>query len=302
MKVYRSEFRAMGGANEILVSAADERAAMSRMQLAAREVLRIEAKYSRYRDDSIISRINQAAGNGKFIECDDETSWLLGCANELYIESGGLFDATSGILRRAWDFSKPVLPTQDQLEPLLALVGWDKVERRGNAVRLTEKGMQLDFGGFGKEYAADRAVKVLKDHGVTSGYANLGGDICAVGPNPDGQPWLIGVSNPRVKGAIIATMPVARGALTTSGDYVNYFELGGRIYSHILNPKTGMPVNYWAQTTVRAPTALMAGALSTIAMLKESAATDFLAGALTPYLVVGLNGQIFSNQTLAQAA
>jgi FAD:protein FMN transferase len=302
MKVYRSQFSAMGGANEILVSAADERAAANAMRAAANEVLRIEAKYSRYRDDSIISQINQSAGSGEFIACDDETNWLLSCANELFIESGGLFDATSGILRRAWDFTKPVLPTQEALNSLLALVGWDKVERKGDSVRLTEKGMQLDFGGFGKEYAADRAVQVLKDHGVTSGYVNLGGDICAVGPDSDGKPWLIGVSNPRVHGAIIATMPVARGALATSGDYVKYFELGDRIYSHILNPKTGMPVNCWAQTTVRAPTAIMAGALSTIAMLKEAAAIDFLANALTPYLFVGQDAQIFSNQQLAQAA
>jgi FAD:protein FMN transferase len=302
MDMRRIHFRAMGSDNEVLVAAQDGAAAEVAMQAAAAEVQRIEAKYSRYRDDSIIGQINRAAGNGEFIACDDETNLLLGCANELYIESGGLFDATSGILRRAWDFSKPVLPTEETLAPLLALVGWDKVERNGNSVRLTEGGMQLDFGGFGKEYASDRAVRVLKDHGITSGYANLGGDICAVGPDPDGQPWLIGVANPRVKGEIIATMPVARGALATSGDYVKYFELGGRIYSHILNPKTGMPVNYWAQTTVRGPTAIMAGAISTIAMLKESSAIDFLANANTPYLFVGLNGQIFSNQKLTQAA
>jgi FAD:protein FMN transferase len=302
MDMRRIHFRAMGSVNEVLVAAQDKAATEVAMQAAAAEVQRIEAKYSRYRDDSIISQINKAAGNGEFIACDDETNWLLGCANELYIESDGLFDATSGILRRAWDFSKPVLPTEETLAPLLALVGWDKVERQGNTARLTENGMQLDFGGFGKEYAADCAVQVLKDHGITSGYVNLGGDICAVGPDPDGNPWLIGVSNPRVKGEIIATMPVARGALATSGDYVKYFELGGRIYSHILNPKTGMPVNYWVQTTVRAPTAIMAGALSTIAMLKEAAAIDFLANALTPYLFVGLDGQIFSNQQLAQAA
>lgn len=302
MDISRIHFRAMGSANEVLVAAHDRVAADVAMQAAAAEVLRVEAKYSRYRDDSIISQINHAAGNGEFIQCDDETNWLLGCANELYIESGGLFDATSGILRRAWDFSKPVLPTQDQLEPLLALVGWDKVERNGNAVRLTAEGMQLDFGGFGKEYAADRAVQVLKDHGITSGYVNLGGDVCAVGPDPDGKPWLIGVANPRLKGAIIATMPVAHGALATSGDSQKYIEVGGRHYCHILNPKTGMPVHCWAQTTVRAPTAIMAGAISTIAMLKESAAIDFLANANTPYLFVDLKGQFYSNQHLAQAA
>jgi FAD:protein FMN transferase len=302
MQVYRSNFQAMGGSNELVVAAATSSVAARATEAAAAEVLRIEAKYSRYRDDSIISQINQAAGNGEFIACDEETNWLLGCANELYMGSGGLFDATSGILRRAWDFKTPVLPSQHTLEALLALVGWDKVERQNGAVRLTQKGMEIDFGGFGKEYASDRAVKILEQHGITSGYVNLGGDICAVGPDPDGKPWLIAVSNPRQTGAIIATMPVSRGALATSGDYVKYFVLDGRNYSHILNPKTGMPVNYWAQTTVRAPTAILAGAISTIAMLKEAAAIDFLANANTPYLLVDLSGQFYSNQQLSKAA
>jgi thiamine biosynthesis lipoprotein len=300
MRVYRTDFSAMGGANELLVAAADEAAAVRAMEAAAKEVLRIQAKYSRYRDDSIVTRINRAAGNGDFIECDDETVWLLGAANELYGDSDGLFDATSGILRRAWDFAKPVVPSQESLAPLLALIGWDKVERKGNGVRLTQKGMEIDFGGFGKEYASDRAVQVLKDHGITSGYANLGGDICAVGPDPDGKPWLIGVGNPLKKGAVVATMPVAHGALATSGATEKYIEVDGRIYCHILNPKTGMPVNHWASTTVRAPTAIMAGAISTIAMLKEAAAIEFLKNAKTPYLFVDLNGQIFSNQPLSQ--
>ena len=302
MKVYRSTFNAMGCANEILAAAANATVAAQAMVAAAREVLRIEGKYSRYRDDSVVSEINHAAGNGQFIACDDETMWMLGCANELFIESNGLFDVTSGILRRAWDFKKAVLPRRETLSPLLELVGWEMVERTAMSVRLTKSGMEIDFGGFGKEYASDRAVQVLKDHGITSGYVNLGGDICAVGPDPDGKPWLIGVGNPRVKGAIIATIPVSAGAIATSGDGEKYLEVDGRIYCHVLNPKTGMPVNYWASTTVRAPTAIMAGAISTIAMLKEASAIDFLANANTPYLFVDLSGQFYSNQLLSKAA
>ncbi len=300
MKIFKTEFNAMGGANELVAAAADELSAARAMEAAAKEVLRIEAKYSRYRPDSVISRINQSAGNDTAVIYDEETNELLNAADGLYRQSDGLFDATSGILRRAWDFSKAQLPSQETLDPLLALVGWDKVDRSERAIRLTKKGMEIDFGGFGKEYAADRAAKVLSDYGITSGYVNLGGDICAVGPDPDGAPWLIGVGNPREKGAIVATMPVVRGALATSGDSEKYIEVDGRIYCHILNPKTGMPVNHWASATVRAPTAIMAGALTTIAMLKESSAIEFFKNSVTPFLFIDLNGQFFSNQSLSQ--
>jgi FAD:protein FMN transferase len=131
MQVYRLNFKAMGGGNELVVAAPCPSVAAQAIEAAAKEVLRIEAKYSRYREDSIVSQINQAAGNGEYISCDEETNWLLGCANELYMGSDGLFDATSGILRRAWDFKTPVLPSRHTLEALLALVGWEKVERFG---------------------------------------------------------------------------------------------------------------------------------------------------------------------------
>lgn len=292
----------MGCSNEILVATADKAAAVRATNAAAAEVLRIEAKYSRYQAGSVISQINQSAGHDSTVICDIETNKLLNFAGDLFRESDGLFDATSGILRRAWDFTKAEVPSREQLDPLLALVGWKKVERRDGAIRLPIAGMQLDFGGFGKEYAADRASLVLKEAGIAHGYVNLGGDFCVAGPQPGGEPWLIGVGNPRQHGAIVAKVPVTRGAIATSADSVKYFEIDGRRYCHILNPKTGMPVNYWAQTTVQAPTAIQAGAITTIAMLKEAAAIEFMDNASTPYLFVDLAGQFHSNQNLAQAA
>lgn len=292
----------MGCANEVVVAAADEASARRAIEAATAEVRRVEIKYSRYRTDSVISQINASAGNDRPVICDEETKILLNLAGELHRQSDGLFDATSGVLRRVWDFSTAQLPAQQDLEPLLDLVGWQRVERSGDNVRLPVAGMQLDFGGFGKEYASDRAAAVLRKLGVSHGYVNLGGDFCVVGPQPGDQPWLIGVGNPRQDGAIVAKIPVSHGAIATSGDSVKYFEIDGRRYCHILNPKTGMPVNFWAQTTVRARTALMAGAISTIAMLKEKAAIDFLKNSNTPYLFVDLCGQFHSNQHLAQAA
>lgn len=300
MQIFRTEFKAMGCAHEIIVASGGEEEAALAMQSAVREVQRIEEKFSRYRSDSVVAAINQAAGNGNYIACDPETIELLDIADKLHDASDGLFDATSGPLRHVWTFKKAEVPATAVLDAILPLIDWAKVERSGNGVRLALKGMEIDFGGFGKEYACDCAAKALTHHGIANGYVNLAGDIRAVGPKPDGQPWMIGVSNPRSPGAVIASIPLSHGALATSGDYEKYFELDGRRYCHVLNPHTGYPVNFWSSVSVCAATALQAGACSTIAMLKESGAEEFLHAASRPYLLINLAGQTFSNQTSMQ--
>jgi thiamine biosynthesis lipoprotein len=296
MKIYTSTFKAMGGLNDIVVAAQGEEHARHAMDAAVREVLRIESKYSRYRAGSVVARINEAAGRDTPVSCDPESIWLLNCAGELYRQSDGLFDATSGILRRAWDFSKPVLPSEQTLAPLLALVGWEGVELSEAAVRLTKPGMQIDFGGFGKEYAADRAARIISEFGIAHGYVSLGGDISVVGPQPDSSPWQIGVQNPRQRGQAIAKIEMSKGGLATSSDSEKYFDIGGQRYCHILNPKTGYPVHCWTSVSIKAPTALQAGCLSTIAMLKECAGPAFIRRSNCPSLFVDLDGQIFSNE------
>ncbi len=298
MKIYRTTFDAMGGSNEITIVADDEATATHAMRAAVAEVQRIQTKYSRYHNDaeSIVYRINQSAGRSEWIECDAETLHFFQIANDIYEISEGLFDITSGVLRKAWDFKREVMPTQEILAPLLALVDWRKLERRGNQVRLAEKNMQIDFGGFGKEYAADCAAQVLKVNRITFGYINLGGDIRAVGPQPDGQPWLIGVQNPRKKGEIVATFPLFQGGLATSGDSEKFFIKAGKRYCHILNPSTGYPVNCWSSVSIGAVTTLQAGVYSTVAMLMENKAEKFLAKSGCGFLLVDQQGQTILNQ------
>lgn len=291
----RKYFTAMGGDNEIVLVAPDDTLATLATEAAISEVLRIEGKYSRYRKDSELSQINSAAGKPSAIFCDEETVWLLNFADTLYRQSDGLFDITSGILRGAWDFSHAAVPSVDTLAPLLKLVGWEKIERHSNSIRLPLVGMEIDFGGFGKEYASDRAASVLSKMGITHGYVNLGGDICVIGPQPDGKPWLIGIQNPRRQGSVVATIPISRGALATSGDYEKYFSLNGKRYCHVLNPKTGYPVDYWSSVSVLAPLTIVAGSYSTITMLKESAGLQFLEEAQVPYLGVDVQAQVFTN-------
>ena len=295
MQHFGFEFAAMASRCEVRVAAPARDLAERWAQAAIDEVRRIEVKFSRYRDDSIVTRINRAAGAAP-VECDDETASLLDYAGTLHQQSDGLFDITSGVLRRAWDFRAAVVPTPEALAALLPLVGWRRVERDARRVRLPAAGMEIDFGGFGKEYAADRAAGAMQAAGAVSGFVDLGGDIRALGPQPDGAPWTIAIQHPRRAGATVASIPIAQGAVCTSGDYERYFERDGRRYCHILNPRTGMPVQRWQSITVVAPLAVAAGSLTTIGMLLESGAPAFLAQAGLPWLSVDRDGTVGAHQ------
>lgn len=277
---------------EVRVYALDEATARRWSDAAIAEVRRIEAKYSRYRPDSVISEINRAAGTSA-VSVDSETAGLLDFGAQLYAQSGGLFDLSSGILRRAWDFKAGRLPTQTALDELMPLVGWSKVQWDSRKILLPHVGMEIDFGGIGKEYAADRAATVIAEQGGQHGLVNLGGDVRLIGPHADDAPWRIAVQDPRGEpGQTIAYMNVAHGAMATSGDYERYFEHGGRRYSHLLNPLTGWPANDWRSVSVVAPICTAAGACATVAMLKPvDDALQFLNAQDVRYLAIDSSGQ-----------
>lgn len=281
----------MASQNTIELCAQHAETAHSVAQAMIAEVRRIEHKYSRYRDDSILSAINRRAGR-QALSVDDETSALLDYAQTCYQLSDGLFDITSGILRRAWNFQTAELPHPEQLSTLRPLIGWSRVHWQHPQFFLPVPGMEIDFGGFGKEYAADRAAAISIELGIKHGFINLGGDVRIVGPQADGSPWRIGIQHPRQPNAVIATIELIQGALATSGDYQRYFDRDGRRYCHVLNPYTGYPVDYWQSVTVTAPLCITAGTSSTIAMLSEDRAQTFLAEQKLRYLAVAADGSV----------
>lgn len=291
MFIHSHFFAAMASRCEIRLGAVNESAAQTLARRAMDEVRRIEVKFSRYLASSVVSRINAQAGHD-WVSCDNETMALLVFADTLFETSEGQLDITSGVLRRAWNFRQALLPTQDSLHALCQLVDWRSVQRQGRCVRLPRVGMELDFGGFGKEYAADCAAAVLQGQGVAHGYVNLGGDIRVLGPQPDGQPWTVGIQNPRVSNSLIASIAVSGGAIATSGDYERFFELDGRRYCHIFHPRSGWPVAYWRSVSVQAGSALHAGSLATVAMLKEAQALAFLDHQHVSYLAVDPQGRM----------
>jgi len=293
MHVLRQTFRAMAAEHTIELAHPDAGVAQRAAAAAIADVQRIEAKYSRYRDDSVTTRINRAAG-GAAVPIDSETAALLRYADQCHRLSGGRFDVTSGVLRRAWDFRRepPTLPDPHALADAVALIGWQDVEWSEHGVRLPRAGMEIDFGGIGKEYAADRAATLCLEAGVRHGLVNLGGDLRALGPQPDGSPWRVGIRHPRDRHAAIAGIDLTEGALATSGDYERYLEIDGTRYCHILDPRTGMPVRAWQSISVVAPLCVVAGSCATIAMLLENDATAFLDAQGVRWLGVDARGTL----------
>jgi thiamine biosynthesis lipoprotein len=155
-------------------------------------------------------------------------------------------------------------------------VGWDKVRWQRPRLVFGVPGMEIDFGGVVKEYAADRAATLCAEAAFRHGLIDLGGDIKIVGPHPDGTPWVVGIQHPRNPEAVMATLDLFHGAIATSGDYERFVEIDGRRYSHILSPRTGMPVNGLAGVSVAALECVVAGSATTIAMLMEDRGPEWL--------------------------
>lgn len=300
MQTLLFEFRAMGGPCSFHLRGTTEPLAALAAKRAIAEVRRIEAKFSRYLEDSVVSRINRAAGHAA-VQVDEETRQLLMFADQLWRQSDGLFDITSGVLRQAWNFSTRALPSPYLLADARSRIGWERVHIGEDRVRLADAGMEIDFGGFGKEYAADRAAVVLRESGIEHALVNLGGDLHALGDPaaPSTTPWSIDIQHPRPPAAhpmaSIARVSLQQGGLATSGDYERFIEVDGRRYCHILNPLTGWPVSVHQSISVLAPNATAAGALTTIAMLKEEGAIAWLDSQGASYLAVGHDGQVRTN-------
>jgi thiamine biosynthesis lipoprotein len=239
----------------------------------------------------VLSAINSSAG-GNAVALDAETGALLDYADACWKQSGGLFDITSGVLRNVWDFKSERPPSAARVREVLRRIGWDRVRRDARSVAL-EPGMEIDFGGIGKEYAADRAMAVAIDCGIRHGFVNLGGDIRVIGPQPGGAPWRVGIVHPREVARTIAHLELGEGGLATSGDYERFFEFEGRRYCHVLDPRTGWPPERCPQSvSVVAPLCTVAGSCSTIAMLHGEGAEAYLSGQGLAYLLVGNDGSL----------
>jgi thiamine biosynthesis lipoprotein len=289
----RYPFRAMGSPCELHLYG-ESRGEIDGVADAAKAlVLRIEHKYSRYRDDSVVAAINRSAGDPAGIEVDEETASLLDYAHTAYEQSGGLFDVTSGSLRRVWNFKSGRVPSRAEVTEALGRVGWSRVRWSRPRLVLPVAGMELDFGGFGKEYAVDCATDLCRARGVRHGMVDLGGDLRAIGPHPDGRPWIAGIRDPRAPERPMASIPLFSAGLATSGDYERCMIVDGVRYTHILDPRSGWPVTGLRSASVVAPQCLVAGTATTIALLKGArGGARFLDGLRLPNVRMDSEGRI----------
>jgi thiamine biosynthesis lipoprotein len=290
-QLFRERWKAMGSPCELQLFARDHDMSRRAAARATRDVERLEARYSRYQSTSFLSEINRVAARGGRIEVDDETAALLDYAASCHRESEGLFDVTSGVLRRAWRFERGEPPDTEQVQALLERVGWQRLSWARPWLAFPVAGLELDFGGVVKEYAADRAAALCREVGVASGLVNLGGDIAVIGPRPDGAPWRIGIRHPRDPRALLRTVELHSGALASSGDYERCIVFEGVRYGHILNPRTGWPVRHLASVSVLNELCVVAGSAATIAMLHEARGPAWLAASGMPSCWVDVHGE-----------
>jgi thiamine biosynthesis lipoprotein len=272
---WRASFAAMANPCEILCETSDEAIVRRIGALAMQEAARIERKFSRYRSDSIVHTIN--TGGGQPLMLDDETADLIDFGATLWQLSEGAFDLTSGVLRHAWRFdSRKALPSASTVAALRGRIGWQRVSWRRPELILPE-GMEIDFGGIGKEYAVDRAVALIQTAADKPVLVNFGGDLRAAGAPPREGAWQVGIESAAAPGRASQVIRLGAGALATSGATRHFIEVNGKRYGHIIDARTGWPTTDAPRSvTVAADTCSQAGVFTTLAMLQGANAEEFL--------------------------
>jgi thiamine biosynthesis lipoprotein len=271
---WKGTFMAMASPCDVLMEVEEKLLAQDILDDVADEAWRIEDKFSRYKKDNIIYKINHSNGEGVVV--DDETSRLFDFANELFEISEGMFDITSGVLRTVWKFDgSDNVPDKKQIKKVIKKIGWQKVECENNQVMLP-KDMEIDLGGIGKEYAVDRCVHIARQKTEKSVLINFGGDLAMTASRKNNGFWSVGRLITGSEEAC-GLFQLYGGAIATSGDANRFLLKDGVRYSHILNPKTGWSINDAPHTiSVAAPTCVEAGMMSTLAMLQGGDAEAFL--------------------------
>lgn len=251
---------------EISCYGGNKDAAVSAIDSAFKEMERIEKVFSRFNENSEVSKINAMAGLEKIIVTKEVFSLT---ERSVYYSgiSDGAFDITVAPLMEIWGFVRrhKSIPDRGAIQNALESVGYKNIELdpKGLSIKFLNKKTKIDFGGIAKGYAVDRAKDTLAAHGIKNGLINLGGNIFALGSAPAEKKWKIGVEDPRNKGKLLHSFELTDMAISTSGNYERFFEIGVKRYSHIINPVTGEPCQGIISVTVMADSAEEADALST---------------------------------------
>lgn len=243
-EAYRQESYVFGTRVELTLYAADQDAAAHAAAAVLAELDRLHRQLHAWAPDSEVAAANRALASGQPFTPSPELAELLHKGQRLEVLSDALFSPAIGALVAAWGFHADSyaarLPAADRLAALLAArprladIHW-----QGPQIVAHKPALQLDFGGMAKGWALDRARRQLLKAGISSALLNIGGNIMALGHKPDGSPWRVGIRHPRRAAAMLSLALNDGEALGTSGDYQRYFELGGRRYCHLIDPRDG---------------------------------------------------------------
>lgn len=236
---------AMGTTYAVVLYGEDQDKLEAAASAAFDEVRRLDRMLSNYRPDSEWSRVNRNASQEP-VKVSEELFHLLERCLDYSRQSQGAFDITVGPLMRTWGFYKGTgrLPSREEVAEALKAVGYRNVilDKERKTVRFRLTGVELDPGGVGKGYAVDRMVEVLKAHGITSALVSAGSSsIYGLGHPPEEAGWRVEIRHPRDWTRTAAEVVLRDESLSTSGDYEKFFEAGGKLYSHIMDPRTGYP-------------------------------------------------------------
>lgn len=255
----------MGTEIEFTVSTENKEAAEAAFDAIEAEFERIESVMSEWKAGTAISEINAMAGKGT-VEVTDELFMLLAVAKEVATLTGGAFDPTWAAMRTIWDFraGSERVATKEEITAALELIDYRQIllDQEKMTVGLEKKGMALGLGGIAKGYAVDRAVEILVEMGLGNAIVKAGGDMRVQGERAPGKKWKVSIKHPRKEGNL-ATLPLKNLSISTSGDYERFFIKNGKLYHHIIDPKTGYPASKCQSVTVLAPDTMTSDALST---------------------------------------
>jgi len=264
------------------------------------EVARIDNLMSTYIEDSEISRINREAASGP-VAVGDELFTLILRALDISLLTRGAFDITYDSVGQHYDFREGRRPDEDTILEELPRLNYRLVEinRDDSTIRFMQEGVRINLGGIAKGYTVERGVDVLREYGVAHARVTAGGDSRLLGDRR-GQPWMVGVQNPRDEDQVVVTLPLENEAISTSGDYERFFEEDGERYHHIIEPSTGQPAGEVRSTTIIGPDAVLTDALSTSVFVMGVDQGLRLIATLPDYegIVIDAEGQMFYSDGL----
>ncbi|MBL3657901.1 FAD:protein FMN transferase [Fulvivirga sediminis] len=263
---HKKVLKLMGSRFEITAVSDDEALAWQSIDACIEEITRIEKVISSWDERSQTAAINRNAGI-KSVIVDPELFNLIVRAKKISNLTDGAFDVSYASVDKIWKFdgSMQGLPSAEEVAASVAKIDYHNIilNAEDHSVFLKEKGMKIGFGAIGKGYAANKGREIMKAMGITSGIVNASGDLLTWGKEADGSEWSIGIADPKNKRSVMAWLAVGEMAVVTSGNYEKFIEVDGKRYSHIIDPRTGYPVQGLKSVTIICPDAELSDALAT---------------------------------------